>query len=193
MMEVLEFTWGLNVGEDAVDEDQSNPLSRAFRALLDEGRPYRGHSLCYFQEILGGRSGLAPLRWLGVILLSEGGRVIFFPGHNEPADWLETISASEPRTRRQFQLDHLSLEPEMKRWHFTTAQSTDHAAGGRTPEVGNDCLLWFGLSISHESALRPVMRKTVARYPSPPSDTMRRLEFLRAEYEREHAAAGSES
>lgn len=186
--EILEFTWGINVGEDAADEDPFNPLSRAFRVLLNEGRPYQGHSLCYFQDTRENPIGLAPLRWLGVVLISEGDRVIFFPGQINPVDWLETTSVSEPRTRRDFQLDHLSLEPHRQRWHFTTTQSIEHAAGGRTPEVGDERLLWFGFSLNSESALRPVRWRTIVRYPSPPSDIMRRLEFLRdAEHRSSHS------
>jgi len=179
LMDHLSFNWELNVGKHGVDADPSNPLSRAFRGLLEQGIPYESHSLCFYfgeEQDLRTRRGL---RWLGVFLLSAGNRVIFFPGLSVPIDWIDTTTTGSTSPRRPFDLDHVSLEPSRQRWHFTTPQSQDHYSAGRTPDVGDGRLLWFGLSLSSENVLREVSKSTEVLYPSPPSDTTRRLELLR--------------
>lgn len=179
LMDYLSFTWELNIGEQGVDADPSNPLSRAFRRPLEQGAPYEGHALCFYfgeEQDLHTRRGV---RWLGVFLLSIDGRVIFFPGLSIPIDWIDTTTTGRTDPRHPFDLDHVSLESRRQRWHFTAPQSRDHYAAGRTPDVGDGRLLWFGLSLSGEDVLREVRRSTEVLYPSPPSDTMRRLELLR--------------
>jgi len=178
-MDYLSFTWALNVGKSGVDADPVNPLSRAFRELLEQGSPHKSHSLCfYFGEGQDLRAS-HKLRWLGVFLLSAGNRVIFFPGFSVPIDWIDTTTVGATSPRRPIDLDHVSLEPNRQRWHFTAPQSRDHYSAGRTPDVGNGRLLWFGLSLSSENALREVSRSTEVLYPSHPSDATRRLELLR--------------
>src|SRR5262249_6531395 len=160
-----------NVGADGVDSDSSNPLSRAFRRPLEEGAPYGGHSLCfYFGEEQDLRTN-RELRWLGVLLLSVS-RVLFFPGLSISTDWIDSTIVGRSDPRHSFNLDHVSLEPGRQRWHFTAPRSREHYAAGRTPDVGEDRLLWFGLSLSGEHVLREVWRSTEVLYPSPPSDSM---------------------
>jgi hypothetical protein len=79
-----------------------------------------------------------------------------------------------------FNLDHISLEPLRKSWHFTNAYSTDHKSGGRARDLGQGRLSWFGLSVASENILRQVFSTTVAIFPShPPSDLDRRINYLR--------------
>lgn len=187
-MDILEFTWTLDIGRDTVDDSSNSPLSRAFAILLGEGRPYKAHSLCYVQEPTIDQRTPA-LRWLGVFVYSEGDRVIFFPGYTDSVDWLETTSQHEDRAWRQFDLDHLSLEPQRQQWHFTSPGSANHAAGGRSPQLGEGRQLWFGLSMTSLHSLREVVQKTVIRYPTPPSDASRRIEAMtRLDNQSEHKA-----
>lgn len=178
-MDNIELSFKLNVGQPGVDDDPFNPLSRAFRRLMGEGRPHESHVLCfYFSEESELRND-PMLRWLGVLVLSAGNRIIFFPGLSEMPNWIQTTTQGQTSARQSFNLDHISLEAHRQRWHFTTPGSSDHLEGGRTQEIGEGRLSWFGLSVASGNTLRKVSSTTVAMFPSPPSDVQRRLDHLR--------------
>lgn len=43
----LVFTWTMNLGEDGVDDDPINPVSRSLDCLLRTGRPLHKTALCF--------------------------------------------------------------------------------------------------------------------------------------------------
>lgn len=177
-MDDIQLSFDLNVGNAAVDDDPSNPLSRALRVSMEEGRPHQAHALCFYQGDPGRRSSHQTIRWLGVFILSAAHRVLFFPGLATPPTWIETTSEGSTAPRRSFDLDHISLEPSNLRWHFTSPGSAGHLAGGRTPDLGQGRLAWFGLSLQSEEVLREVSSTTVASFSCPPQDTERRMSHL---------------
>lgn len=188
---MVDLSFNLNTGQSGVDNDPFNPLSRGLRVPMEEGRPHKSHALCFY---FGEEKRLMAnpfLRWLGVLVLSVGDRVIFFPGLSQAPNWIETTSYGHTSPRQSFDLDHISLEPERERWHFTAPGSADHRAGGRAQALGQGRLSWFGLSIQSEDVLRSVLSTTVARFPAPPSDVQRRVDHLtRAQSDAPHNSIG---
>ncbi|GIK39435.1 MAG: hypothetical protein BroJett011_32680 [Chloroflexota bacterium] len=183
-MEFIVLTWRLERGTSGVDNDLNNPLSRALNSLLVEGRPIESFSICFYggeeAEFVSDR----PIRWLGIFVLSVGGRVIFFPGLSINPDWIQTTIGRNISPKKPFLLDHASLEIERQRWHFTSPGSKKHYAAGRTPDLDKGTLLWFGMSVANENYLRELRQETTVEYHSPPSDSQRRLEvFKKAELE----------
>jgi hypothetical protein len=177
-MGTIELSFTLNGGYAGIDDDPLNPLSRAFQVLMEEGRPYRGHALCFYSGEERNLDNVSLLRWLGIFILSEGKRIIFFPGVSNPLSWIETTTNKRTLPRKYINIDHISLEPLRQSWHFTTANSSNHKSGGRSRDLGQGRLGWFGLSVKSENILRQVSSTTLAIFPSPPSDLSRRIEYL---------------
>jgi hypothetical protein len=154
--------------------------------LPDEGRPIESFSLCLYggeeTELITNPS----IRWLGVLVLSVGGRVIFFPGPSINPSWIQTTVGRHTSPKKTFMLDHASLEIERQSWHFTTSGSKKHYSAGRTPELGEGRLLWFGMSVAGESYLRELRQETSVEFHSHPNDSQRRIEFFK-QIEREAA------
>jgi hypothetical protein len=81
--------------------------------------------------------------WVGVFVLSVANRIIFFPALDFDSEWLQSHRGS----LRAFHIDHLSLEPDRRRWHFTQHDARDHVAGGVTHPIRDGGVLWFGMTI----------------------------------------------
>ena len=177
-VDTIELSFKLNTNNAGVDDDPLNPLSRAFQVLIKEGRPHQGHALCFYSGEERDLRNASSFRWLGIFVLSAGRRIIFFPGFLHPLTWIKTTTNRSTSPRTSFNLDHISLEPLRQRWHFTTANSTYHQGGGRTQDLGQNRLSWFGLSVASENILRQVSSTTKAIFPSPPSDLHRRITHL---------------
>lgn len=174
-MHTLHFTYSLDPGLPGTDDDPQNPLSRAFRNLLVEGKPFQEVALCFYGGDVTESTLLPPKKWLGVFVLSQGGRIVFFPGLSIKPDWLQQDMGPTPAEKEDFDFDHLSLEPSRQRWHYTSTGSKDHKPGGRTPMVGDSRLLWLGMSIADESVLRDLRAETIVIAQSPSTDSDRRL------------------
>ena len=160
---------GAAAGRDAVPE---NPLSRAVAYLLLGGKPLPRLSMCFFD------SGQNAFRWLGVFVHSAGDRILFFPGYAAAPTEIHSFLWGNVVWNQPFVFDHVSLESDLRTWHVTTAGSTEHLGGPRTLDLGESRVLWFGLSVADENALRLVRQKTVVTAPVPSSDSRRRIEGL---------------
>jgi hypothetical protein len=175
----IELSFELNIGHISIDNDPLNPLSRAFQVEMKEGKPHKGHAFCFYFGEERDLKNVSSLRWLGIFIVSAGGRIIFSPGFSYSTTWIKTTTNKGTSTTRSFNLDHISLEPLRQSWHFTTPNSTDHLEGGRAQKLGKGRINWFGLSIASENILRQVSSTTVAIFPSPPSDSNRRINHLK--------------
>src|SRR5207249_3900653 len=112
----------------------------------------------------------APLRWLGAFVLSAGHRLIFFPGFDFIPDWIRSLRGRSLEAQRQFRVDHVSLERDRRSWHFTMRKSKKQQGGGRTTDLGDGRVAWFGMSVAGEAVLRELRRQTVVSFFSPASD-----------------------
>ena len=172
-MDVLKLTCAMPVGAPGADASPDNPLARALRQLLRDGRPFNRISSCFFRD----EQGVA--RWLGVFVRSAGDRVIFFPGLAMKADHVRGFRSEEERwTLQPFDFDHLSLESDLKSWHVTTTDSKDHLGKPTTLPVGEGRVLWFGMSVADSNALQIVRSETVTTAEVPEGDSRRRMDVL---------------
>jgi hypothetical protein len=182
MMVNLETKFKLDGGEPGEDKDSYNPLARALANLLQTGQPFQRLTQCFVIDDRDQSSkNSSRMRWLGVFVYSAGNRIIFFPGFTDHMTEVHKIHQTEPETRRAFQFDHFTLEPDMQRWHITNLDSTEHISGARTQNLGEDTYLWFGLSIASLDVLRIAKETTVVTALVPSSDAERRkIVFLDA-------------
>lgn len=158
-------------GFSGIDGDVANPLSRALNTLLDEGRPVQHLALCFFGGVAEARDQTTGPRWLGAFVVSDGGRIIFFPGFN--GVWLQR-QHGHAIDFRKFDVDHFSLNSDFAAWHATSRKSKDHQDVGATMSLGEGRYLWMAMSVADETVLRKVRRETAVTAETPPSDSARR-------------------
>jgi len=175
----LVFTWTMDIGEDGVDDDSINPLSRSLDCLLRTGQPLQKTALC-FCSLPGKPPESARLRWLGAFVFSAGERVIFFPGYAVMPDTLVGMRGPAKMWDNQVAVDHLSLEKDRESWHATTPRSKKHFGGPTTLDLGEGKALWFGMSVAEASALRVAKKQTLVQANVPSSDARRRTDVFRS-------------
>ena len=164
-----------------MDDDPSNLLSRALQVPMKDGRPNQGYALCFYSGEERDLKKTSSLRWLGIFVLSADKRIILFPGFSQALTWIQTTTNKRTPLKKSINLDHITLEPNQKSWHFTNTNSTKHINGGQTQDLDQGRLSWVGLSVASENILRQVLSTTVAIFPSPPTDVNRRITFLKDE------------
>jgi hypothetical protein len=67
-------------GVEGLDDDANNPLSRALKVTLNDGKPDVSRSLCFCSPPIQRDQGTSLLRWIGAFVVSSDRRVIFSPG-----------------------------------------------------------------------------------------------------------------
>lgn len=73
--DIVSIKWTMFEGEDGLDDNQENPLSASLSKLFS-----RGSDLDFRLSMLLFNAGSSGLRWLGVLVLTNKGRLLFFPG-----------------------------------------------------------------------------------------------------------------
>jgi len=176
-MDTLKITWEMEEGATGSDDDPDNPISRALRKLFTDGQPFVRFTqcLCADRRLNNDRP---ILRWLGVFILSAGGRIIFFPGFQSRAKYIEGFRGNDEMWKKAFDFDHISIEKGFCRWHITSRGSKLHLEGPKTTNIGDQRFLWFGLSVNNLDELRIVKQKTRVIADSPESDVRRRYEVF---------------
>lgn len=170
--DTIKVRWEMDAGRPEPDSDPTNPLSRSLARLINTGKPFSRLALSFLHE------GDSLLRWFGAF--AEGKRTLFFPGFSVAYDGIESHRGQLPPARRSFELDHLSLEKDRSTWHLTARGSLDHLGSPRTLPLGNDRVLWFGLSFDSLDTFRPASNSTVIEFAAPPNDAARRRDVIMA-------------
>jgi hypothetical protein len=156
-----------------IDANSEGALARSLRALIQLGRPIQSTAVCYFAPASGDR-----LCWLGVFVETVGGQVLFFPDLRVNSRSITTRTDTGPLSRKDFRVDHISLEPNRRRWHFTQHdEPRDHIRAGITHSV-DGCVVWAGMTVARRY-LRDVHEETQVSAAVPASDVDRRLSHLR--------------
>ena len=183
-LDKIKLSWHLEGGLPGTDNDLGNPLSRAARSPLVDGRPHPNLSLCFYSDPdADGTEEKPNLRWFGVFVLSSDGRLIFFPGFNFNDTLVKVAGKHSYQKRYDIHLDHVTLEKNYRRWHYTSPGSENHLGAGRTTDLGENRFLWFGLSIADSNVLKAVRKETVFHTMVPSSDSKRRTDAFMASRE----------
>jgi hypothetical protein len=167
----------MELGSEGEDTNPTNPLSRSLNRLLEEGQPFRRLTMCFLAEKPLAR--LRKLSWFGIFVLSEGNRVIYFPGLRESKQHIQGYKGNDLKWDREFDIDHISLEKDHRSWHITSRKSADHLGSPNAADLGEGRRLWFGMSISDFSVLWPVRRETSVVAECLPSDVKRRVNIFK--------------
>lgn len=116
---------------------------------------------------------------ISAFVLSTGKRVIFFPGYSSMPTWVQSYPGSTPDRAREFVVDHISVERDLRTWPLSTQGSSHHFGKRTTSDLGQGRKFWVGVSIGDDSVLRGLKRKTKVVFPIPSSDSQRRIAVLR--------------
>jgi hypothetical protein len=167
----------MDIGRPGEDKAITNPLSRSLNYLLEHGFPFKRFTLGFwastpFREEIQNYN----LFWFGVFLLSQGNRIIYFPGLIRPKEHVQAYMGNQLKWDEEFDVDHISLEKDRRTWHITSQNSRSHLGNLNFPtiDIGEGRTVWFGMSISTYSVLWPVSQKTTVVAKSPKSDVHRR-------------------
>ena len=169
----LILTQQLDIGVEGIDEDSFNPLSRAFKLLLENGKPMRRAALCFFDPNEGHGYG-NDIKWFGVFVHSSGGRLLFFPGlANQERGY--TLAGNRNRSDNDFVTDHVTMDREFREIHATNKNPPGHICLGKPGNLGEGRYFWFGMSVQGLGRLRQLKRTTRIQVPVPPTDSNRRI------------------
>jgi len=172
--DTIVLSFEIELGQKGEDRDPANPLSRSANRLFEDGLPFKRLSQCFLRE----GADDPVLRWLGVFVLSVGDRVVFFPGFQAEGSAFTEFRGRSLARDQTFNFDHLTLERDFKRWHFTGPKSKEHIGSFNTLHLDQGRNLWLGMSLSDFSVLRTAMEKTNVTFTAPSSDSRRRLEVF---------------
>jgi hypothetical protein len=177
-MDTAFLTWQIEQGAEGTDSEPNNPLARACNKLFIDGKPHDRLSLCFFGELKESETSCSSLKWLGVFVFSAGKRVLFFPGFGFDPEWIKIYYSHSKYKYYDFEIDHISLEKNLDRWHLTSQRTARHLGSGRTIPLDHGRVLWFGMSVVQENILREVKKETIVNSQMPSSDSKRRTEVF---------------
>lgn len=125
----------------------SHRTFRAMKKLVEEGFPQEAFFVLTLKTD-------AELFYLGSICLSRDEKIIFFPGvkHN-------TIEKEFTGTYMGKQIDHLTLERNLKRWHVTLAGKDYIKPNPRTRPIGDGLLYWFSFNFKTLTSLPQFLKQ----------------------------------
>jgi hypothetical protein len=129
-------------------------------------------------SLFGPLSG--PTRWFGVFVHSDGDRILFFPGFDEPHSIVQKHRGLALVEEARFTVDHATLEKDRRTWHMTSTPRGVRSNVPNTVDLGESRTLWFGLSVSSFEAMRVLRKKTLVEVNVPVSDHQRRSSILEA-------------
>lgn len=183
---VVELSWKNSLGREGIDSSNDSPLSRSLHKLLKGGRPFRRYS----QILISKESSKVDahkylLGWLGVIVLSQANKVLFFPGFSKIGEAIKGLRGKHLNWDQRFKIDHISLEKNWNRWHLTSKDSVGHLGSINTSSLGEKRRLWFGLSVTSQSVFQPLFKRTSTVVSIPKCDVDRRMKIF--EKSRENA------
>jgi hypothetical protein len=140
--------------------------------LLRTGKPFKKQTNCYFIDEAG------TWRWFGIFCLSDGDRVLFFPGLDGSYDAISAHARDERGLRqrglKRMQIDHVTLEGDLRSTHLTAARSKQHFGPFPTLPLDEGRCLWFGVSVRGPQVLRSLMKQTVVVATVRATDSRRR-------------------
>ncbi len=178
-MDYLSITQYLAEGSPGVDDDPNNPLARGLDRLIRDGKPLGKISLCFLDPDTG--PGIHEAKWVGVFVFSAGDQLVYFPGFGNQYQQLQISRHRGRKQDRRFNVDHVTLEKSLVRWHITSPKSLRRQRGFGTADLGSGRHLWFGMSLNSFDVLREVKSQTVVGGNVPESDSKRRLDtFMQA-------------
>ena len=142
-------------------------LIRPFRKLFNEGSSVGRLVYILYQE-----RDVFPSRLLASLVYSDQKRFIFFPGLIiRKFNWTTRIGK---QNLIGHDIDHITLEPCMRKWHFTSTSSKKRS-NYRTQEIEKDVYYWFGMSVGRKDFLEEAPEELIIEFKCPESDASRRF------------------
>lgn len=94
-MDVIKLTWKINLGIEFEDTTVVNPLSRSLNRLFEDGQPFKRFNQCFWAQAPSNEGFKnCKLWWFGVFILSQGNKVIFFPGLSKTKEHVQAYKGN---------------------------------------------------------------------------------------------------
>jgi hypothetical protein len=167
---------GVKFGQGKI-KSMSCALARPFKQLFEEGKPIGRINYIFFKV------NKWPSRVLGSLCLTQGQRLLFYPGLIErKVNWCFSKKESFRSIKSTGFVDHLTLEKGSRKWHVTILEPEGtkelRMPSYGTKEIHKNTFFWFGLTIQDLSVLEITPEELTLIFPSPPRDSNRRIESL---------------
>lgn len=146
-------------------------LNTSFFQFIDGNKADYTNSLEYLVQVPH-----ENLKILGCLCYSEGQKLLFYPSFN--STYLTHYTDREDPIRHYPKIDvnHFSLENNLKKWHVTHMDG--HIHNFKTQKINKNLIFWFGLSVQNSTELEQAYRINPFGYLCPLSDVERRRSIL---------------
>lgn len=171
-----QFLRGVKFGEGKV-VSISCALARPYKQLFENGKPIGRINYVFFKV------GRWPSHVLGSLCFTPGHRLLFYPGLTErTVNWRYSKERGFQSVKSTGTADHLTVEEGFQRWHMTVLEPDGTKAlrmpSFRTKKINKNILFLFGLTIQDARVLETTPEELTLIFPSPPSDSDRRIRLL---------------
>ena len=154
-------------GVKGTTTSQDSALTRPFRVLMDTRRPVGRINHIFYRD-----NNSRDCYVLGSLCYTyyakNKKRLIFFPGlQGRKMLWHSATS----NTRMQGDIDHFTVEPDLKTWHYTSIINNKKEAvrlpDNKVFELKRGLHYLFGISISNPDKLEVLREKTMFKFTLP--------------------------
>ena len=120
-------------------------LVKPFEKLMEEGKPHGQVAFVFYRE---NNSYFV----LGSFALAH--RIVFFPGLR----FSRIVASSFSNLTRVKELDiqHITLEPDLRHWHPKLMKSEEKCVTQRTMKVDENTVLWLAMGVADVNKLEPL-------------------------------------
>lgn len=170
----IEYNFSVGTGESLNDD---SALVRSIKGLLVDGKPVKKISFIFYKEKNNHYV-------VGTIILSKK-YLIFYPALL-PNKVTESIPDEKIIKDIPLNIDHLTLEENWSKWHFTFKQIKERGkyklTTRKTKKINNTLTLWFVMTVQSLDKLEemPKTQEYKLEYPNYDELSRRYLEFVEA-------------
>jgi hypothetical protein len=151
--------------------DEGHVLLRPFDRLMHQSVPQEPIKILFVQS----PETEVPSHVVGVITYSLGRRIVFFPGLCDRTVVVTPKNGAVVGKR----IHHISVEPDLKDWHATTASSKDHETVGKTRLLMPDLYHLYSMSVRCTKSLEQTPELIEMSVSTTEKDGPRRAERFR--------------
>jgi len=170
----IKYNFPMGTGESLNDD---SALVRSLKGLLVDGKPIRKISFIFYKEKNDHYT-------VGTIILSEK-YLIFYPALI-PSKVTESLSDEKTIKDIPLNIDHLTLEENWVKWHFSFKQKKEQRKykliTRKTKKINNSLTLWFVMAVKSLDKLEemPKTQEYKLVYPNYDELLRRYSEFIEA-------------
>jgi hypothetical protein len=152
------------VGKKIRNKNRNSVIFKPWAKLINNGEPVGKIFYIFFNN---DEKDLSDLNILGSVCFSKGNQLLFFPGF--PADFIEYFDSEGKilESRKNFIIDHFSLENTLDRWHITSKNadgSSIRIENRNVIKLDENCIHWLTLDINTTTSLEKLCQNNQIQF-----------------------------